>query len=37
MWRADENVFVDYMLKPEEKGHSLLFTEPVYFLMLDRR
>ena len=32
LWRADENVFVDYLLDKEEKGKTLFFSEPVYFI-----
>lgn len=35
LWRADENAFVDYMLRDEDKKEGLYFTEPVYFIEKD--
>ena len=35
LWRADENVFVDYLLEKKEKGKTLFFSQPVYFLEKD--
>ena len=35
LWRADENVFVDYLLEKKEKGKTLFFSQPVYFLDKD--
>ena len=32
LWRADENVFVDFLLDKKEKGKTLFFSQPVYFI-----
>jgi len=35
LWRADENVFVDFLLDKKEKGKTLFFSQPVYFIDKD--
>ena len=32
LWRADEDVFVDFLLDKKEKGKTLFFSQPVYFI-----
>lgn len=31
LWRADEDAYVDYLMAPEERNQTLLFSNPGYF------